>query len=136
MNHTPTPDLSTFKPVSQTLSFDARLKALVVSLLSKVHNSTGLSYEMIVLIIGIFMTIVGLTTLVSFYFAYKARKTCKKHQNKHLFTALLVMSVVFYLISALKYRMIFIPAALTCNIILIILSYKFCKEVAAEAKSD
>lgn len=110
------------------------MKSLVVSLLKTVHEKTGLSYAMIVLIIGICMTALSLTTLVSFYFAYRARESCKDRSNKmQVFTGLLIASVVLYLGSFFGYRIVLIPAALMCNIALIALSYKYCKDVAVKA---
>ena len=58
------------------------LKPVVVSMLTKIRNATGLQFETIVVIVGAMMTLLSIGALISFYFAYKARKKCKRAQKK------------------------------------------------------
>ena len=105
----------------------------VMSLLSKLKQKTGISSQTLSIILVITIVVLGITTLVSFYFAYRAHKKCTDKPVKLLpFTGLFVASVVLYVMAHLTQKMIFTPAALACNILLIVLSYKYCSSTAAE----
>lgn len=108
------------------------MKTLIISFLKSISKQTGVSLITIVFILGIVLTGLSLSALISFYFAYKARQRCQDAKKDLLpYTALFVVSIVLYVASYFRFRWVLIPAALGCNLTLIGLSYKYCKSVQA-----